>query len=156
MNEWSDIMGSFLTDQKKKKIQIRVEATVCLLILTCSHYIPLSIRREVRWLSWEWLRFLTKLLVSLSYREIHHINFVSWKQLFQTCKDKRRVLSRFSHVWLCVTLWAIVPQAPLSMAFSRQEYLSGFPFPSPGKCSKPLSSKPLCTLVLHGYLIYWT
>ena len=29
-------------------------------------------------------------------------------------------------------LWTIVCQAPLSMGFSRQEYWSGLPFPSPG------------------------
>ena len=28
--------------------------------------------------------------------------------------------------------WTITPQAPLSMRFSRQEYWSGLPFPSPG------------------------
>ena len=32
------------------------------------------------------------------------------------------MLSRFSHVWLFVTLWTIAHQAPLSMGFSRQEY----------------------------------
>ena len=32
----------------------------------------------------------------------------------------------------CATLWAIACQALLFMGFSRQEYLSGFPFPSPG------------------------
>ena len=31
----------------------------------------------------------------------------------------------------CVTTWAIARQAPLSMGFSRQEYWSGLPFPSP-------------------------
>ena len=31
-----------------------------------------------------------------------------------------------------VTPWAVVHQAPLSMGFLRQEYLSGLPFPSPG------------------------
>ena len=36
-----------------------------------------------------------------------------------------------SHVQLFVTLWAIARQAPLSMVFSRQEYWSGSPFPSP-------------------------
>ena len=30
-----------------------------------------------------------------------------------------------------MTLWALVLQAPLSMRFSRQEYWSGLPFPSP-------------------------
>ena len=37
------------------------------------------------------------------------------------------VLSHFSHVWLFVTLWIIVLQAPLSLGFSRQEYWSGLP-----------------------------
>ena len=31
------------------------------------------------------------------------------------------VLSRFSHVQLCATLWTVAHQAPLSMGFSRQE-----------------------------------
>ena len=42
------------------------------------------------------------------------------------------VLSRFSCVQLCVTPWTVALQAPLSMGFSRQEYWSGLPFPSPG------------------------
>ena len=37
-----------------------------------------------------------------------------------------------SHVWLFATQWTIACQAPLSMGFSRQEYWSGLPFPSPG------------------------
>ena len=42
------------------------------------------------------------------------------------------VLSRFSHVRLFATLWTVAHQAPLSVGFSRQEYWSGVPFPSPG------------------------
>ena len=42
------------------------------------------------------------------------------------------VLSRFSCVWLIVTLWTVAHQAPLSVAFSRQEYRSGLPCPPPG------------------------
>ena len=41
---------------------------------------------------------------------------------------------------LCLTLailWTIACQAPLSMGFSRQEYWSGLPFPSPGDLSDP-------------------
>ena len=30
------------------------------------------------------------------------------------------------------TLWTVACQAPLSMEFSRQEYCSELPFPSPG------------------------
>ena len=41
------------------------------------------------------------------------------------------VLSRFSCVWLCATLWTVAHQAPLTAGFSRQEYWSRLPFPSP-------------------------
>ena len=36
-----------------------------------------------------------------------------------------------SHVRLCVTPWTAAHQAPLSKGFSRQEYWSGLPLPSP-------------------------
>ena len=35
------------------------------------------------------------------------------------------------------TPWAVAHQAPLSMEFSRQEYWSGVPFPSPGNLPNP-------------------
>ena len=47
------------------------------------------------------------------------------------------VLHRFSHVQLFVTLWTVVRQVPLSMEFSRQEYWSRLPFPSPGDLPDP-------------------
>ena len=46
------------------------------------------------------------------------------------------MLSRFSHVRLCATLWTAALQAPLSTGFSRQEYWSGLPFPSPTEPSR--------------------
>ena len=36
-----------------------------------------------------------------------------------------------------VMLWTIAHQTPLSMGFPRQEYWSGFPFPSPGNLPDP-------------------
>ena len=42
-----------------------------------------------------------------------------------------------SHVRLFATPWAVAHQAPLSMEFSRQEYWSGLPFPSPGDLPNP-------------------
>ena len=33
--------------------------------------------------------------------------------------------------------WTLVHQAPLTMGFSRQEYWSGQPYPSPGDLSDP-------------------
>ena len=41
------------------------------------------------------------------------------------------VPSHSSHVRLSETPWTMACQAPLSMGFSRQEYWSGLPFPSP-------------------------
>ena len=41
------------------------------------------------------------------------------------------LLSHFSRVRLCATPWTAAYQASPSMGFSRQEYCSGLPFPSP-------------------------
>ena len=47
------------------------------------------------------------------------------------------MLSCYSHVRLCVTLWTVACQIPLSMGFSKQEYWSGWPCPSPGDLPNP-------------------
>ena len=62
--------------------------------------------------------------------------------------------------------WTVAHQAPLSMGFSRQEYGSGLPFPSPGDLLDPgiepgspalqadaLPSEPPGNPV---FLIYWS
>ena len=41
------------------------------------------------------------------------------------------LLSRFCHVRLVATPWTTAHQAPPSMGFSRQQYWSGVPLPSP-------------------------
>ena len=41
------------------------------------------------------------------------------------------MLSHISHFRLSATPWTMAHQAPLSLEFSRQEYWSGLPFPSP-------------------------
>ena len=46
-------------------------------------------------------------------------------------------MKSLSHVRLFATLWTGARQAPLSMGFSRQEYWSGLPFPSPGDLPNP-------------------
>ena len=51
-------------------------------------------------------------------------------------KNKVKVKS-LSRVRLFVTLWTVAYQAPPSMGFSRQEYWSGLPFPSPGDLPNP-------------------
>ena len=47
------------------------------------------------------------------------------------------LVSRFSHVRLCVTPQMAAHQAPPSLGFSRQEYWNGLPFPSPGDLPDP-------------------
>ena len=47
------------------------------------------------------------------------------------------VLSCFSCVQLFATPWTAVCQPPLSVGFSRQEYWSGLPCPSPGHLPNP-------------------
>ena len=42
-----------------------------------------------------------------------------------------------SRVRLFATPWTVAYQAPPSMGFSRQEYWSGLPFPSPGDLPDP-------------------
>ena len=54
------------------------------------------------------------------------------------------LLSRFSRVGLCVTPQTAAHQAPLSLGFSRQEYWSGFPFPSPMHACMRAKSLQLC------------
>ena len=47
------------------------------------------------------------------------------------------MLSCFSCVHLCETLWTVAHQAPRSMGFSKQEYWSGLPCPPPGDLPDP-------------------
>ena len=55
-------------------------------------------------------------------------------QQFSRMKVKVKLLS---HLRLFATPWTIAYQAPLSMGFSRQEYWSGLPLPSPGDLPDP-------------------
>ena len=54
-----------------------------------------------------------------------------------------------------MTPWTIACQAPLSMGFSRQEYWSGLPFPSPGDLSNP-GIEPASPALAGGFLITTT
>ena len=49
-------------------------------------------------------------------------------------KVNMKLLSR---IQLFATLWTVAYQAPPPMGFSRQEYWSGFPFPSPEDLPNP-------------------
>ena len=59
----------------------------------------------------------------------------------------------FGHVWLFATPGTVARQAPLSVKFSRQEYWSGLPVPSPGDLPNPgIEPASLPSLALAGGL----
>ena len=67
------------------------------------------------------------------------LSFLTWNIMAISCGKRCRSnllfwmhCAVFNHIQLFATPWTVVRQAPLSMEFSRQEYWSGLPFPSPG------------------------
>ena len=56
-------------------------------------------------------------------------------------------------VWLFVTPWTVACQAPLSMEFSRQEYWSGLPLPSPEEFPNP-GTEPRSPTLQADSLLY--
>ena len=75
----------------------------------------------------------TRLLTSL----ITHLTPTFMSEDNQTppilLKHMLLLLSRFSRVRLCATLWTAAHRAPLSTGFSRQEHWSGSRFSSPAE-----------------------
>ena len=55
----------------------------------------------------------------------------------ETLKKVKVKVKSLSHVRLFATPWTVAHQAPPSMGFSRQEYWSGLPLPSPGDLPDP-------------------
>ena len=83
-------------------------------------YLPLNLEIQIL-LQFFYLLFC--ILHSLSTSRVH----------VNTCSSQcSAAVQSLSCVWLFVTLWTVVRQAPLSMGLSRQEYWSGLSFSSPG------------------------
>ena len=76
--------------------------------------------------------FFCILLVTSFFLNCTKMEWVLWKTV-----SFWNVCCHFSYVWLFATLWNIVPQASLSMGFSRQERCSGLPCPPPGDLPNP-------------------
>ena len=74
---------------------------------------------------------------------------LEWVAISFSSAWKRKVkVKSLSHVWPPATPWTAGYQAPLPMGFSRQEYWSGLPLPSPLLVlSRLLFPKP--TLCIH-------
>ena len=58
----------------------------------------------------------------------------------------------FSHVRLFATPWTAAYQAPLPMGFSRQEYWSGLPLPSPLLSILIIILTHLCSSIYYSFL----
>ena len=64
--------------------------------------------------------------------------FEGWSSPLVGLPDLEKVkVKSLNRVRLFVTPWTVSYQAPPSMEFSRQEYWSGLPFPSPGDLPNP-------------------
>ena len=63
--------------------------------------------------------------------------FPSFSRVISSSRDPQHacMISRFSFVWFVAIPWTAACQTPLSVGFSRQEYWSGLPCPSPGDLS---------------------
>ena len=69
-------------------------------------------------------------------------------------RESEKQSQSLSHVRLSATPWTVAQQAPLSMEFSRYEYWSGWPFPSPGALRHP-GIKPI-SHVAGRFFTLWT
>ena len=81
----------------------------------------------------------------LKYKHAPHIFFIlssldghlGCLHILACISESEVKVKSLSCVRLFVTPWTVAYQAPLSMGFSRQEYWSGLPFPSPGHLPNP-------------------
>ena len=89
---------------------------------------------------------LERYIYSILLNSVYSIQCCKRTHPFISCKKRsEKGLPRswvyhaihFSRVWLFVTLCTIALQAPWSMEFSRQEFWSGLPCPSPGDLPDP-------------------
>ena len=86
---------------------------------------------------WYWLN-------SIHHRtgDVLAINRETINRVFSLSRGKMMIIVQWkwkslSRVQLFVTPWTVAYQVALSMGFSRQEYWSGLPFPSPGDLPNP-------------------
>ena len=91
------------------------------------------------------------LTLHLIFEQIKYNNYIrkegSWFYDIFECILVLWMLSCFSHVQPCVTLWAVAYQAPLSLELSGQEYWSGLPCALPGDLPiQELNTHLLCLL----------
>ena len=151
---------------------------MCIIIFT----IPILILswetgKNYRRISWSWLFYdwFLQIFVNVLIHSYHLLAPQIWmtiwpleitafskhKNLLQTKINKRlwyRFQSRYvlvAQLCLFATPWTVAYRAPLSMEFSRQEYWSGLPFPSPEDLPDPgIGTQVSC--FAGRFFIVWT
>ena len=86
--------------------------------------------------------FEREVVVNVTKEFVNKSQKTVWMSLmtpvWETSKDNESVkVKLLSRVRLSATPWTAAHQAPPSTGFSRQEYWSGVPLPSPGDLSSP-------------------
>ena len=95
----------------------------------CYNY-PLLTERTSRGINWY--------VASKGWSQDSTCGLSGYKALNSRKNDILKVkVKSLSRVHLFATPWTVAHQAPLSVGFSRQEYWSGLPFPSPGDLPDP-------------------
>ena len=89
--------------------------------------------------------FILPNFIKYEYDIIISISFT----LFPPFSLRTWVQSHFSHVQLCVTLWAIARQVPLSMRFFQARILEWVRFPPGGLPDPGIEPEPLMSLPWH-------
>ena len=80
-----------------------------------------------------------------------HLRSIMFPNLLNNLRKVKAEVKSLSRVQLFVTPWTIALQAPPSMGFSRREYWSGLPFPSPGDLPNPgIEAQSLAPPVLQA------
>ena len=107
----------------------------------------LEFAERIKTWGFQTLEFVNKVNILFpgnSQSEALHEDLILWLHLGLGVHPSMLILG---HVRLLVTPWTVAHQAPLSIEFSRQEYWSGLPFPSPRDLPEA-GIEPACLIFL--------
>ena len=93
----------------------------------------IRLQKQTRAISWKALSTIETAWDLALFAAVLQCLHLDVPLLEQQNTKKLLLLSRFSRVGLRATPWTVAYQAPPSTGFSRQEYWSGVPLPSPTK-----------------------
>ena len=80
---------------------------------------------------------------------------IAWRREGTWADGHSVPMCSLSGLWLSVTLWTVVFQAPQSMRFSRRAAWSGLPCPSPGDLPEKIFPSSCGSCTGGGILYYW-